>query len=95
MTNEIKSAEFHKSNHTKETKEGADLEVQEKGEAISRGKKRRFPIWLRVLLTLVFMAIFLVIGTMIGYSIVGHGDVSDVFKKETWTHISDIINKKN
>jgi hypothetical protein len=55
---------------------------------------RILPIWLRVVLVLLLLTGAAVLGAMVGYSIIGNGDSGDVFKKETWAHILDIINGK-
>ena len=71
----------------------------ERGEA--RGPKKTFwvqirmiPIWLRLILIILLIAIVAVIGLRVGYSYIGDGNPEDVFKKETWTHIIDIIKGK-
>lgn len=50
---------------------------------------RRFPILLRVLVVLVLAIAMLVLGAVIGYSVIGGGDWKDVFDIETWRHITD------
>ncbi|GKV69172.1 hypothetical protein NCCP2716_16700 [Sporosarcina sp. NCCP-2716] len=55
---------------------------------------RILPIYVRVLIVLVLLAVAVVAGAMIGYSILGDGSAGDVFHKETWTHIFDIMNGK-
>ncbi|MBE1555686.1 DNA-directed RNA polymerase subunit beta [Sporosarcina limicola] len=55
---------------------------------------RILPIWLRILLVLSLLTGVAVIGAMIGYSYIGNGEPGDVLKKETWTHIFDIIKGK-
>ena len=55
---------------------------------------RLVPIWLRLILIALLLAIVTVIGLRIGYSYIGDGDPGDVLKKETWTHILDIIKGK-
>ena len=55
---------------------------------------RILPIWLRVILVLLLLAGAAYLGALVGYSSIGDGDSSDVFKKETWVHIMDIINGK-
>jgi hypothetical protein len=59
----------------------------------SKGKTeaRVIPIWLRIILLFVAIIVSVVIGAAIGYSVIGNGDVSDVFKMDTWTHIMDLI----
>ncbi|WP_081464490.1 DNA-directed RNA polymerase subunit beta [Sporosarcina newyorkensis] len=55
---------------------------------------RMFPIWLRILILLVSIAIAAILGAIIGFSVVGDGSSGDVFQKETWKHIFDIMNGK-
>lgn len=55
---------------------------------------RLFPIWVRIILVFAILTAAAVLGAMIGYGILGDGQPSDVLKKETWTHILDIINGK-
>ena len=52
---------------------------------------RLLPIWLRLILIFLLIAIVAVIVLRIGYSYIGDGNPEDVLKKETWTHILDII----
>ena len=52
---------------------------------------RLLPIWVRIILVLLLLVGAAALGAMIGYSTLGDGNPSDVFKKETWTHILDII----
>ncbi|MDQ0177196.1 DNA-directed RNA polymerase subunit beta [Bacillus chungangensis] len=74
------------------------LKKQEKAEALLSGQKqikiRLFPIWLRILIVLFFLIVSTIAGAMIGYGVIGDGKPTDVFKKSTWTHIIDIVNKK-
>ncbi|KAA0955634.1 DNA-directed RNA polymerase subunit beta [Sporosarcina sp. ANT_H38] len=55
---------------------------------------RILPIWLRVVLVLLLLTGAAMFGALVGYSSIGDGESGDVFKKETWTHILDIINGK-
>lgn len=52
---------------------------------------RLIPIWLRVIFVLLTLAAIALVGLYIGYGIIGDGEPKDIFKKETWTHITDII----
>lgn len=52
---------------------------------------RLIPIWLRILLTLLLLVLMAILGLFIGFSVLGDGTPSEIFKKETWTHITDII----
>lgn len=56
-------------------------------------RRRLFPIWLRVIVVTVLCATALVVGAMIGYSVLGDGSASDVLEKGTWQHIVDIVKK--
>ena len=63
-----------------------------------RSKKRKlkfvcFPIWLRLLIVAGLIVIMVIIGALIGYSVIGGGNPIDVFKPSTWTHIVDIVNQ--
>ncbi|WP_342515333.1 DNA-directed RNA polymerase subunit beta [Sporosarcina sp. FSL K6-1522] len=55
---------------------------------------RLLPIWLRILLVLLLLVGAAVFGAMFGYGYLGDGNPGDVLKKETWTHIYDIMNGK-
>lgn len=55
---------------------------------------RIFPIWLRVIVVILLAGISLAIGLMVGYGIIGEGNTMDVFQKETWQHIVDIVKKE-
>ncbi|WP_108668891.1 DNA-directed RNA polymerase subunit beta [Peribacillus acanthi] len=54
---------------------------------------RLIPIWLRLIIGTILIALALLAGAYVGYSMFGDGDAKDVFKKETWTHIIDLVNK--
>ncbi|MCG7343927.1 DNA-directed RNA polymerase subunit beta [Sporosarcina sp. ACRSL] len=55
---------------------------------------RLLPIWLRVVLVLLLLTGAAILGAIVGYGYIGDGQPADVLKKETWTHILDIINGK-
>jgi len=55
---------------------------------------RLIPIWLRIILIALLLVLVSIIGLQIGFSYIGDGDPKDVLKKETWTHILDIIDGK-
>ena len=54
---------------------------------------RLVPLWARIIIVLFLMAGALVGGAMVGYSVMGDGEAMDIFKKSTWTHIVDLVNK--
>jgi len=55
---------------------------------------RMFPIWLRILIVLILLALAAAAGLMVGYGVIGSGEPKDALKWETWTHILDIIQGK-
>lgn len=58
-----------------------------------RIKVRLLPIWLRLLIIMGLIIIALLAGSLIGYSVIGGGQATDVFKTSTWIHIIDIVNE--
>lgn len=55
---------------------------------------RLIPIWLRVILVALLLALSILVGAVFGYSVIGDGAAKDVFKKSTWTHMIDLIEKE-
>ncbi|WP_213422251.1 DNA-directed RNA polymerase subunit beta [Bhargavaea massiliensis] len=94
---------FRATNRTAE-REKAHAAVKNKPagkQAASQGSKqevgrwvqiRLIPIWLRVLLFLLGVAIAAVLGVMFGYGVIGDGKALDALKPETWQHIWKMIN---
>ncbi|WP_175990040.1 DNA-directed RNA polymerase subunit beta [Bacillus sp. Marseille-Q1617] len=80
------------------TRETVKAEKKDKQKEEAKPKRwvrvRMLPIWLRILLVVVLLAASLAIGAMVGYGVIGDGNPTDVFKKETWQHIVDIVMKK-
>ncbi|NYE05945.1 hypothetical protein F4694_002720 [Bacillus niacini] len=62
--------------------------------AKKRIRIRLIPIWLRILLLVIFTGVFMVAGAAFGYGVLGNGDAGDVLKGSTWTHIIDLVEKK-
>ncbi|MCO7175848.1 DNA-directed RNA polymerase subunit beta [Sporolactobacillus kofuensis] len=54
-------------------------------------KKRRFPIWQRLIALISLCAIALVLGAMFGYGGLGHRSPWAVFQTATWQHIFDFL----
>jgi len=61
--------------------------------ANGRIRIRLLPIWLRLVIVCVLIAVSILAGAIVGYSVIGGGKASDVFNKSTWTHIVDLVNK--
>jgi len=55
---------------------------------------RLIPIWLRIVIVLVLVVAAAALGSMFGFSVIGEGNAMDIFKRETWQHIFDIMNGK-
>ncbi|AQU80291.1 hypothetical protein AJGP001_13855 [Planococcus faecalis] len=55
---------------------------------------RLFPIWLRIIIVIVLIALAVVLGVMIGFGVIGDGEPADALKWETWQHIVDIMSGK-
>lgn len=60
---------------------------------IKKIRIRMIPIWLRLVIIAVLLVLSLLLGAIVGYGVIGDGHISDVFKKATWTHITDLILK--
>ncbi len=58
-----------------------------------RLRERLVPIWLRLIIIILLFGLCLAGGLAVGYGVVGDGDMMDVFKKDTWQHIVDIVKK--
>jgi len=55
---------------------------------------RMFPIWLRLLLIILFFAGAAIAGLMVGYGVLGDGEPKDALKWETYQHMIDIKDGK-
>ncbi|WHY86123.1 DNA-directed RNA polymerase subunit beta [Neobacillus novalis] len=58
-----------------------------------RVRIRLIPIWLRLLLLIIFILVGVTSGAAVGYGVLGDGKVADIFKESTWTHIRDLVDK--
>ncbi|MFD1363286.1 DNA-directed RNA polymerase subunit beta [Lentibacillus salinarum] len=82
-----------KSSEKTTRKEQKKKQKQEKRQN-KKPRRRIFPIWLRIIVVLVFSAAALVAGLMIGYGIIGDGNPTDALEWDTWQHIIDIVAKE-
>ncbi|ELZ4693565.1 DNA-directed RNA polymerase subunit beta [Enterococcus faecalis] len=46
---------------------------------------------LKILVVISLVIILFVVGTMIGYGLIGNGNPMDVFDKKIWTHIMNFF----
>lgn len=91
--------ENHFEVHTREEYKRIKAE-ENKTEVVAHPKEKRIrmrliPIWLRTILLVVLVSISLVAGAAVGYGTIGGGKVVDVFKMSTWTHIQDLVVKRD
>ena len=68
--------------------------TEEKASSKQRVRVRLFPVWLRIIVIILLLALSIIAGAVIGYSVMGDGKATDTFKKDTWTHIVDLVNEK-
>ncbi|MBS4218926.1 DNA-directed RNA polymerase subunit beta [Bacillus sp. FJAT-49711] len=72
----------------------AERKAAKKNEIPRLIRIRLIPIWLRILLVIAMVGGSLIGGLMVGYGVLGDGNPKDVLKKETWTHIVDLVVEK-
>ena len=63
-------------------------------QTVKRVRIRMIPIWLRLVLLVVSILICVMAGAAVGYGMLGGGNMGDVFRESTWTHILDLVNKE-
>lgn len=98
VTNLIKKDTNEKAS-TEENNSDPVVAHEEENEKSSRKRKkkyrtRKFPIWLRIIVVLILFVICLCLGLMVGYGVIGDGNPTDVFVKQTWQHILDFMEKE-
>ncbi|KAA9027798.1 DNA-directed RNA polymerase subunit beta [Niallia endozanthoxylica] len=75
-----------------ENKQNKEKEQSEKKS--KRIRIRLIPIWLRLIIVLLLIFFSTAIGAMVGYGVIGSGNIFDVFKPSTWTYIIDLVQRK-
>jgi hypothetical protein len=68
--------------------------TREDRKKVKKPRIRLVPIWLRLFIILILLAGCLAAGAAVGYGIIGEGEVTDIFNKETWQHIIDIVKQE-
>lgn len=81
-----------KERRSKRNEKEPEAEQKEDAKPVRWVQIRILPIYVRVLIVLVLLVLAIIVGAYIGYSILGDGAAKDIFQKETWTHIIDIMN---
>ncbi|MFE8701810.1 DNA-directed RNA polymerase subunit beta [Cytobacillus sp. FJAT-54145] len=81
-----------------QTREQLKKQKEEQKETLSSKRKRirvrLIPIWLKVFIVAVLLVASVILGAMVGYSVMGEGEAKDIFEKSTWTHIMELVNKE-
>lgn len=54
--------------------------------------RRIFPIWLRLIVIFLLAIFALILGMIIGFSVLGDGNPLDVLSFDFWRYVLDIIN---
>ena len=85
MEEKVMVREEYKQQQSKEQKEEPRMKI----------RIRIFPIWLRIIVVALLVSIAFVVGSMIGYGVIGNGKPTDILQKSTWTSIVDLVNKEN
>ncbi|WP_019243158.1 MULTISPECIES: DNA-directed RNA polymerase subunit beta [Bacillus] len=68
---------------------------QDKQEKVSKKIRiRLIPIWLRLIIFAISIVVAVTVGGIVGYSVMGGGNPADVFQKDTWTHIIELVHGK-
>lgn len=67
--------------------------TKEKKLAIWNARVRLVPIWLRLIIVALSMALALVGGWVIGYGVIGEGNAGDALKWDTFQHLYDLVYK--
>jgi len=97
MVDKLESSNKKENNAEKEldnVNERVELKPVNLLRSIRSVRLRLIPIWLRIILVFLLLFVAAVFGLIIGYSVIGEGELVDTFKASTWQHIFDIMNGK-
>ncbi|MDT8860413.1 DNA-directed RNA polymerase subunit beta [Alkalihalobacillus sp. MEB130] len=71
-------------------KEAESRESRQK-KGLKKERLRLIPIWLRLVLAILLIGGSLILGIIVGYSVIGGGDPGEATHPDTWYHIIDMI----
>ncbi|HLU20939.1 MAG TPA: DNA-directed RNA polymerase subunit beta [Bacillaceae bacterium] len=91
MAKDISQVEVRTREQMKKQRSAEKVQHKSTAKKNKRVRVRLIPIWLRIVLLLIFLAASLAAGLMVGYGVIGDGNPTDALKKETWTHIIDLV----
>ncbi|MFC5466427.1 DNA-directed RNA polymerase subunit beta [Lederbergia graminis] len=94
MAKDISQVEVRTREQMKKQRSAEKVQHKSTAKKNKRVRVRLIPIWLRIVLLLIFLAASLAAGLMVGYGVIGDGNPTDALKKETWTHIIDLVIKE-
>lgn len=95
MKNELETQIEQQGPAAKKTRHrGKNVSEPPKDQPVGKVRLRLIPIWLRIIIVILLFLVAVIVGLVIGYSLIGDGAASDVLKWETWQHLLDIINGK-
>lgn len=95
MTNELETQMEQKEPAAKKTRRRVkNVSDQPTDQPDGKVRLRLIPIWLRIIIVMLLFLVAVIVGLVIGYSVIGDGAAPDVLKLETWQHLLDIINGK-
>ncbi|KIQ93968.1 DNA-directed RNA polymerase subunit beta [Anoxybacillus thermarum] len=70
------------------------MEEKQQKRSLRRPRRRLIPIWLRLIIVFILVALSGAVGAMIGYGVLGDGKPFDALKPATWQHIVELIEKQ-
>ncbi|CQR46183.1 DNA-directed RNA polymerase subunit beta [Paraliobacillus sp. PM-2] len=91
QSNETNEKNVVKQEQTEDIQNRRRKKQREKKKQDKRPVRRVFPIWLRIVVVFIFSFLALIIGLVVGYSVLGDGAPMEVLELDTWQHIIDIV----
>ncbi|MFB1051558.1 DNA-directed RNA polymerase subunit beta [Paraliobacillus sp. JSM ZJ581] len=80
-----------KQKKMKKNEKNNEVKQQKTKKKQTKPVRRIFPVWLRIVVVLILSFLALIIGLVVGYSVLGDGSPMEVLEFETWQHIIDIV----
>ncbi|MGP4038872.1 DNA-directed RNA polymerase subunit beta [Gracilibacillus sp. D59] len=97
MSQETKSKNKNADKANEQKKAQSNTKSEKRAEKKKQKQKEKkyirrvVPIWAKVLIVVVSSLFALMIGLIVGFSMLGDGHPIDVLKWETWQHIIDFV----
>lgn len=74
---------------------GGESKGSRKQQKLENKQNHAVPIWLRLVLLATICLVALLLGSVIGYGLIGGGAPTDALKFDTWQHIVELVTSKN